>query len=78
VVARLAEVVALAETSGIMPDTTGVDALTTELEGLRAGLVEVEAVTERALAPLSLPEAGSVAPSRPAEPPGPRGTRATG
>jgi hypothetical protein len=82
VVARLAEVVALAETSAIMPDTSGVDALTTELEGLRAGLVEVEAVTERALAPLSLPDvgpgAGSVAPSRPAEPPGPRGTRATG
>jgi hypothetical protein len=73
VVARLAEVVALAETSGLVPDTTGVDALTAELEGLRAGLVEAEAVTQQTLAPLDLAEPGSVAPDPPRLP-GRRGT----
>lgn len=49
-VARLAEVVALAETSGTATDgLSEVDSLATELDGLRAGLVEAEAVTSRAM-----------------------------
>jgi hypothetical protein len=55
-VARLAEVVALTETSVTAADgLQQVDELATELEGLRAGLVEAESVTTRAmegLAPL--------------------------
>lgn len=55
-VARLAEVVALTETSVTAADGLHqVDELATELEGLRAGLVEAESVTTRAmegLAPL--------------------------
>lgn len=50
-VARLAEVLALAATSGGI-DTTANDVtdLTNELEGLRAGLVETEALSRRVLA----------------------------
>jgi hypothetical protein len=55
-VARLAEVVALAETSGAAAGSVSeVDDLATELDGLRAGLVEAEDVSTRAvegLAPL--------------------------
>lgn len=55
-VARLAEVVALAETSTTAVDgMTQVDELAHELEGLRAGLMEAESVSTRAmqgLAPL--------------------------
>jgi len=63
-VARLSEVVALAETSGIgVGGASQVDELAQELEGLRAGLVETEGVTTRAMEGLApLPEAapGSV------------------
>jgi hypothetical protein len=63
-VARLAEVVALAETSGAATERLSeVDSLAEELEGLRAGLVEAEGVTNRAiegLAPLPGAVPGSV------------------
>ena len=63
-VARLAEVVALAETSTTAADgMTQLDELAHELEGLRAGLVEAESVSTRAmqgLAPLPSPGPGSV------------------
>lgn len=63
-VARLAEVVALAETTTAMGDgVSQVDELAQELEGLRAGLVEAESVSTRAmqgLAPLPSLGAGSV------------------
>ena len=63
-VARLAEVVALTETSTTAEDgLSQVDELEHELEGLRAGLVEAEAVSTRAmrgLAPLPEPAPGSV------------------
>jgi hypothetical protein len=60
-VARLAEVVALAETSGTAADgLSEVDSLATELEGLRAGLVEAEGVSTRAIQGLApLPEAAT-------------------
>jgi hypothetical protein len=59
-VARLAEVVALAETSTAVADEVAqVDELAMELEGLRAGLVEAESVTTRAMQGLTAP--GSVA-----------------
>ena len=63
-VARLAEVVALTETSASTVDgVTQVDELAAELEGLRAGLVEAEGISSRAiegLAPLPEPAAGTV------------------
>lgn len=63
-VARLAEVVALADASGTSTGgASQVDELAQELEGLRAGLVETEGVTTRTmqgLAPLPEPAAGSV------------------
>lgn len=67
-VARLAEVVALATSTGLTGGETQVDALAEELEGLRAGLVETEGVTTRAMqglaplpeaAPGSVPQAGT-------------------
>jgi hypothetical protein len=66
-VARLAEVVALAETSVSAGGLDRVDELAAELEGLRAGLVETEGVTTRAMEGLpALPEGvpGSVAATR--------------
>jgi hypothetical protein len=80
-VARLAEVVALTETSG--SDDEGlsqVDELAEELEGLRAGLVEAEGVSDRAMeglpplpgaVPGSVPEAvpGQVSPQVPEQRP---------
>ena len=49
-VARLAEVLALAETTGRLEDTAGeVAGLACELEGLRQGLAETEAVSRGAL-----------------------------
>jgi hypothetical protein len=70
-VARLAEVVALSETTTTGADgTTQVDELARELEGLRAGLVETEAVSTRAmqgLAPLPSPAPGSVPQDAPQE-----------
>ncbi len=49
-VARLAEVLALAETAGGLEDTAGkVAELAHEMEGLRAGLAETEAVSRGAL-----------------------------
>jgi hypothetical protein len=67
-VARLAEVVALTETSGLAADgLSQVDELAAELEGLRAGLVEAEGVSSRAIEGLApLPEAtpGTVTPTR--------------
>lgn len=49
-VARLAEVLALAETAGRLEDTAGeVAELAHEMEGLRVGLAEVEAVSRGAL-----------------------------
>lgn len=63
-VARLSEVVALATTSGVSAGgASQVEELAQELEGLRAGLVETEGVTSRAMEGLPpLPEAapGSV------------------
>ncbi|HEX8003344.1 MAG TPA: hypothetical protein VF519_11690 [Mycobacteriales bacterium] len=62
-VARLAEVVALATSTGMTGGETQVDELASELEGLRAGLVETEGVTTRTmqgLAPLPEPSAGTV------------------
>ncbi|HEV2891079.1 MAG TPA: hypothetical protein VGX28_11960 [Frankiaceae bacterium] len=67
-VARLAEVVALATSSGTSGGETQVDELAQELEGLRAGLVETEGVTTRTIeglaplpeaAPGSVPQAGT-------------------
>ena len=69
-VARLAEVVALAETSSVAAGSLSqVDELAVELEGLRAGLVEAESVTTRAmqgLAPLPSAAPGTV-PESPAQ-----------
>jgi hypothetical protein len=62
-VARLAEVVALSAAVTSSDGTTQVDELAHELEGLRAGLVEAESVSQRAmqgLAPLPAQPAGSV------------------
>jgi hypothetical protein len=63
-VARLAEVVALTETSNTASGSLSqVDDLATELEGLRAGLVEAEGVSTRAvegLAPLPAATTDSV------------------
>lgn len=63
-VARLAEVVALAETTSVASDgVTQVEELAHELEGLRAGLVEAESVSTRAmqgLAPLPSPAPDTV------------------
>ena len=63
-VARLAEVVALAETTSVAGDgLSEVEELAHELEGLRAGLVEAESVSTRAmqgLPPLTAPAPGSV------------------
>lgn len=57
-VARMAEVLALAETTGTYEDTVGVVAeLAGELEGLRAGLAETEAVSRSVLAAAPLPPA---------------------
>jgi hypothetical protein len=61
-VARLSEVVALTATTGASDGVPQLDDLATELEGLRAGLVEAEGVSSRAiegLAPLSSPSPGS-------------------
>lgn len=56
-VARLAEVLALAETAGGLEDTAGeVAELAHELEGLRMGLAETEAVSRGALASAPLPK----------------------
>lgn len=50
VAARMAEVEALAETTGASDSTTAqVSALTTEVEGLRSGLAEAEALSRRVL-----------------------------
>ena len=52
VVARLAEVVVLAESTGGTHDTTGqVSELASEVEGLRVGLVEAEALSRGVLDP---------------------------
>ena len=63
-VARMAEVVALAETSSTASDGVHqLEVLAHELEGLRAGLVEAEAVSTRAmqgLPPLPTPAPGTV------------------
>jgi len=60
-VARLTEVVALTETaSSTFDDATVVDALSAELEGLRAGLVEAEDLSAAALGSLTMPEPGSL------------------
>ena len=49
-VARLAEVLALAETAGRLEDTAGeVAELAHEMEGLRVGLAQAEAVSRGAL-----------------------------
>ena len=68
-VARLAEVVALAETTTAAADgVSQVDELAQELEGLRAGLIEAESVSTRAmqgLAPLPAPGPGSVPTAEP-------------
>ena len=62
-VARLTEVVALTETTASsVEDTTQVESLAAELEGLRAGLVEAESVSTRALGALQVPAPGSVPP----------------
>ena len=48
--ARLAEVLALGSTAGdVDPSAAQIDELTLELEGLRAGLVETEALSRKAL-----------------------------
>jgi hypothetical protein len=68
-VARLAEVVALTETSTTAGGVGQVDELAHELEGLRAGLVEAESVSTRAmegLPPLPSAAPGSV-PSKTSE-----------
>lgn len=68
-VARLAEVIALAETSiSAVDGQSKIDELALELEGLRAGLVEAESVSVRAmqgLAPLPAPGTGSVPTTEP-------------
>ena len=52
VVARLAEVVALAESTGGSHDPAGqVSELASEVEGLRVGLVEAEALSRGVLDP---------------------------
>ena len=57
-VARMAEVLALAGTTGTYEDTAGVvSELAGELEGLRAGLAETEAVSRGVLAAAPLPPA---------------------
>lgn len=48
-VARLAEVVAMATTATVADELSRVDELAQELEGLRAGLAEAESVTNRAM-----------------------------
>jgi hypothetical protein len=48
-VARLAEILALAEAASPVEATQQIDALVDELEGLRSGLAETEDVTRRAL-----------------------------
>jgi hypothetical protein len=68
-VARLAEVVALTETSGSDEGLSQVDELAQELEGLRAGLVEAEGVSDRAMEGLP-PLPGAVAGSVPEAVPG--------
>ncbi len=56
-VARLAEVLALAETTGAVDDSAGqVAELAHELEGLRVGLAETEAVSRGALAQAPPPQ----------------------
>ncbi|MDQ1711090.1 MAG: hypothetical protein QOE45_540 [Frankiaceae bacterium] len=67
-VARLAEVVALTETSGTASDgLSQVDDLAAELEGLRAGLVEAEGVSTRAIEGLApLPGSDPTPTTRPA------------
>lgn len=56
-VARLAEVLALAETAGRLEDTAGeVAELAHEMEGLRVGLAETEAVSRGALGSTPLPD----------------------
>jgi hypothetical protein len=66
-VARLAEVVALTETSATAGGgLSQVDDLATELEGLRAGLVEAEGVSTRAIEGLPpLPGAAAATTARP-------------
>jgi hypothetical protein len=66
-VARLAEVVALTETSGTASDgLSQVDDLAAELDGLRAGLVEAEGVSSRAIQGLApLPGADPTPTTRP-------------
>lgn len=68
-VARLAEVIALAESSLSPVDgQSEIDELALELEGLRAGLTEAESVSARAmqgLTPLPAPGAGSVPTTEP-------------
>jgi hypothetical protein len=63
--ARLAEVLAMAATSGSVD--TGAEQiaeLSVELEGLRAGLAESEAISRRALAGAASPLPGDAAPSQ--------------
>jgi hypothetical protein len=69
-VAQLAEVTALADPStGIDGSAARIDELTGQLEGLRAGLAETEALSERALREFrsgdSVEALGSPAPTRP-------------
>jgi hypothetical protein len=60
-VARLTEVVALTETaSSTFDDASVVDALSAELEGLRAGLVEAEGISAEALGSITMPEPGNL------------------
>lgn len=60
-VARLAEVVALTETSAVSAGGLAeVEELAAELEGLRAGLVEAEDASERTLGELETPDPGTV------------------
>lgn len=62
-VARLSEVVALAATASSSVDgTSRVDDLAAQLDGLRAGLVEAEDVSSRALGALDVPSSGTVPP----------------
>lgn len=59
-VARLAEVQALASSTGTSDTTAGdLDAIAAELDGLRAGLAESEAVSRRVLAAAPPPASGS-------------------
>ncbi|HVF04809.1 MAG TPA: hypothetical protein VNA20_08220 [Frankiaceae bacterium] len=81
-VARLAEVVALAETATSTSDgMTQLDELAGELEGLRAGLVEAEAISTQAmqgLAPLPSPGPGTVPTGQQQQNPSPVRRRAGG